>query len=72
MSSSVGPLLVIVGIGIVLVGILAWTGGFGWFGRLPGDIRYVRGSTRVYFPIVSMLLVSAVLSLLGYFFRRRP
>ncbi len=68
--SSAGPLLVAAGIVLVLVGLLAWSGGLGWFGRLPGDIRIERDSVRVYLPIVSMLLVSAVLSLVLYVVRR--
>jgi hypothetical protein len=33
---------------------------FSWFGNLPGDIRYESDNTRVYIPLVSMLLVSVV------------
>lgn len=70
MNSSYGPLLVGLGILMVVLGVLAWSGGLGWFGRLPGDIRFVRGSTRFYFPLASMLIISIVLSLASYFFRR--
>jgi len=59
----IGPLLVVLGIALVLVGLLAWAGLLGWFGRLPGDIRIERDSVRVYVPLASMLVVSAVLSL---------
>ena len=38
----------------------------GWFGRLPGDIRIERDTLRVYIPIVSMLVVSAALSVVLY------
>ncbi len=41
-----------------------------WFGKLPGDIRYESGNTRVYIPIVSMLLISIVVSLIFALFRR--
>jgi len=68
--SSPGPVLVAIGLGLVLVGLLVWSGALAWFGRLPGDIRIERDSVRVYIPVVSMLLVSAVLSLLLYFLRR--
>lgn len=68
--SSAGPLLVGAGIVLVLVGLLVWSGGLGWFGRLPGDIRIERDSVRVYVPLVSMLLVSIVLSLVLYLVRR--
>jgi hypothetical protein len=58
------------GIGLVVVGLLVSLGGFGWFGRLPGDIRMERETMRVYIPFASMLVVSLVLSLLSYVIRR--
>jgi hypothetical protein len=69
-SGSPGPLLVAVGVGLVVVGMLVWSGALAWFGRLPGDIRIERDSVRVYIPLVSMLLVSAALSLILYLIRR--
>jgi hypothetical protein len=70
--SDRGPalLLIALGVGLVLVGLLAWTGALSWFGRLPGDIRWEGSRGRVYIPIVSMLLVSIVLSVLAWIFRR--
>jgi hypothetical protein len=50
--------------------LLVWSGALSWFGRLPGDIRYESGSTRVYVPWVSMLLISVVLSLVAALARR--
>ena len=66
-----GKLLVIVGVIIVLVGGLLWSGiGTGPLGRLPGDIRIERGGSGFYFPIVTCIIVSIVLSLIMWFFRR--
>ena len=70
MSASPGPLIVMAGLVVVLIGLAVWSGALGWFGRLPGDIRIERESTRIYIPLVSMLLISLVLSLLMYFFNR--
>ena len=70
MGRDVGPLLVVVGLTVLAVGVLAWTGGLSWFGRLPGDIRIERGNTRVYIPLVSMLLGSVVVSIVLSLFRR--
>ena len=70
MGRDVGPLLVVVGLTVLAVGVLAWTGGLSWFGRLPGDIRIERGNTRVYIPLVSMLIVSVVVSIVLSLFRR--
>ena len=65
-----GLLVVAAGVAVVVIGLLIWSGGLSWFGRLPGDIRVERGATRVYVPLVSMLLVSIVLSLLLNLLRR--
>jgi membrane protein implicated in regulation of membrane protease activity len=64
-------MLVILGVGLVVAGLLVWTGALSWFGRLPGDIRWEGERGRVYVPIVSMLLVSVVLSVLLWLFQRR-
>ena len=68
--SGAGPVLVVAGVVLALIGLLVWSGGLGWFGRLPGDIRIERDAVRVYLPIVSMLIVSAVVSLVLYVVRR--
>jgi hypothetical protein len=65
-----GTILVTVGVLAVVAGVLAMTGSLGWFGRLPGDVRIESGGTRIYFPIVSMLLVSVLLTLLMAIARR--
>lgn len=70
MNSGVGLLVIGVGICLVVVGLLIYAGGFNWFGRLPGDIRYEGERTKIYVPIVSMLLVSLVLSLILYLIRK--
>ena len=67
---SAGPAIVVAGVVLVVVGLLVWSGALAWFGRLPGDIRIQRDTVRVSIPIVSMLVVSAVLSLLLYVVRR--
>jgi hypothetical protein len=69
-SSSLGPLLVGLGLLIVVVGLVAWAGGLSWFGRLPGDLRWERGSVRVYAPLASMLLVSLVVTVVLRLARR--
>jgi hypothetical protein len=69
-GASAGPAIVAAGVVLVVVGVLVWSGALGWFGRLPGDIRIERDTARVYVPIVSMLIVSAVLSLILYVVRR--
>lgn len=62
--------LIGIGIALVLVG-LAWP----WLqklglGRLPGDILIERGNFRFYFPITTSIIVSVIVSLLLWLFRR--
>jgi hypothetical protein len=70
MGRDIGPLLVAVGLLVVFVGVLAWNGWLSWFGHLPGDVRINREDVRVYFPWVSMIVVSVVLSILISLLRR--
>lgn len=65
-----GSLLLLAGVLLVAAGLLLRWGGFGWFGHLPGDIRYEGRDVRFWFPITSMLLVSAVLTLIVNLLRR--
>ena len=68
---EVGKLLVVIGAVIVLLGLALWSGvGAGWLGRLPGDIRIERQHSTFYFPIVTCIVLSIVLSLLFSLFRR--
>jgi NAD/NADP transhydrogenase beta subunit len=67
---SPGPMLIALGVGLILIGLLFWSGSMSWFGRLPGDIRIERETVRIYLPIVSMLVVSVVVSLVLYLARR--
>ena len=67
---ELGLLLVGLGALLAVIGLLIYWGGFSWFGRLPGDIRYESESTRVFVPIASMILISILLTLLLNVVRR--
>ena len=69
-ARSAGLLIVALGVAVVLIGLIATTGALSWFGRLPGDIRYSSGNTRVYVPLTTMILVSLALSLALFVARR--
>ena len=69
--NELGKFLVILGAVIVLIGVVLWTGvGKGWLGRLPGDIHYTKDNFSFHFPIVTCLLLSLVLSLILWLFRK--
>lgn len=70
MNRATGLFVIVVGIGIMVIGLLVYSGALAWFGRLPGDIRFGGERTRVFVPITSMLIVSLVLSLIFYVVRR--
>jgi len=62
--------LIIIGIMIIIAGLLwPWLGKIP-LGRLPGDIVIDRPGLKIYFPITTMILVSLVLSILFWLFRR--
>jgi len=67
---EVGRWLVLVGLVLVVAGLLAQGGALSWFGRLPGDLRIQRPGFSFYFPVTSMLVISALISLVGYLVRR--
>jgi hypothetical protein len=71
MMRDLGKFVVIAGVIITLLGLVMWSG-FApkWLGRLPGDVRIERGHSTFYFPIVTCIILSILLSLLLSIFRR--
>jgi hypothetical protein len=65
MMRDLGKFIMIIGVVATLIGLVMWSG-FApkWLGRLPGDIRIEREHSSFYFPIVTCIVVSIVLSLL--------
>ena len=69
--NDLGKVLFICGLVLATVGLMLWLGiGKTWFGRLPGDIHYSRDNFSFHFPIVTCLIISALLTLLIWIFRR--
>lgn len=63
-------ILVTVGLLILVIGLLwPWLSKLGLF-RLPGDIVIEKDGFRFYFPITSAIIISVLLSLLIWLFRR--
>ena len=69
---EIGKLLIIVGGLILVIGLFLSLGlRIPYLGKLPGDISIDRGNVHFYFPVVTCLLLSLVLTLLlSVFFRR--
>jgi hypothetical protein len=68
---GLGKTLIITGLMIAFVGVvLTFSGKIAWFGRLPGDIFIKKESYTVYFPLVSCLILSILLSLILWLLKR--
>ena len=63
-----GKLLVVAGLLVAALGALMMFGAP--VGRLPGDVVYRKGNTTFYFPLVTSIVLSLVLTLLLSIFRR--
>ena len=70
---NLGRMLMALGGALVLIGALVWLGGrLGLpLGRLPGDIRIERPNFRFYFPLATCVLLSVLVSLALWVFRKR-
>jgi hypothetical protein len=68
---DIGRALLVVGGVLVAAGLLLTLGGrVPGVGRLPGDIVYRKGNATFYFPLVTCILLSVVVTLLLRIFRR--
>jgi DUF2905 family protein len=65
---DIGRLLFIAGLAIAALGVLI---SFTRVGRLPGDLHWQRGNFGCYFPLMTSILLSIVLSILMWLFTRR-
>ena len=69
---EIGKALIIIGIILVIAGAIVYFAGnkLNWLGHLPGDINIVRENVRVFIPITTMILISAVISFVLYLIRK--
>jgi multisubunit Na+/H+ antiporter MnhC subunit len=68
--TQMGKVIILLGVVMVVVGLLFWALGRLGFRGLPGDIRYSSDHVRFYFPIVSCLVLSALLTLVLWLWHR--
>lgn len=63
-------ILITIGVGLVIIGLLwSWLGKLP-IGRLPGDIVINRPNLKVFFPITTMILVSIIISIILWIWRK--
>jgi DUF2905 family protein len=67
---DIGRIFVITGLVLLLLGLVFTVGGGFGLGRLPGDFVWRRGNLTLYFPLVTSLLLSILLTLGLWLFRR--
>ena len=67
-----GKTLIIIGVILVIAGLIIYFAGdrLNWIGHLPGDIRIEKENSRFYFPITTMILLSALLTLILWIIRK--
>ncbi|MGE5699454.1 MAG: DUF2905 domain-containing protein [Deltaproteobacteria bacterium] len=66
-----GKLLIVIGLFIVGAGILLLLSDkIPWLGRLPGDITVKRDNFTFFFPLATCILISVILSILFWLFRK--
>lgn len=68
-----GRLLIIAGVVLIVIGLIVSFHSFFSFlrlGRLPGDLSIKRENFSFYFPITTCVLLSIILSLILYLFRK--
>ena len=63
-------ILIVLGVGMAVFGVLLYFGGRLGIGRLPGDIYIKKGNFTFYFPIVTSILASIILTVVFALFRR--
>jgi hypothetical protein len=68
---GLGKTLIFIGIVLIAFGVIFSLGGkIPWLGNLPGDITIQRERFTFYFPLATCLLISVLISLVVYLFRR--
>jgi hypothetical protein len=69
--SDLGRWLIVTGVILVIVGaVFLLAPRLPWLGKLPGDISYQRGNFSFYFPLGTSIVISIILTLIMYLFRR--
>jgi hypothetical protein len=63
--TQLGKFVIIAGVILVALGaVIMLAGRIPFLGQLPGDIQYRRGNTTIYFPLVTMIVISIILTII--------
>lgn len=68
---SIGRLIIYLGITLVIIGVIITLGSRIGLGRLPGDIFIKKGNMTFYFPIITCIIISILLTVISNLFFRR-
>ncbi|HPY66655.1 MAG TPA: DUF2905 domain-containing protein [Bacteroidales bacterium] len=69
---QLGKILITIGVILIVAGLIIWFAGnkLHWIGNLPGDIRIEKENVKFYFPVTTMIVLSVLLSLIIWVFRK--
>lgn len=69
---QLGKILMTIGVILIVAGLVIWFAGnkLHWIGNLPGDIRIEKENIKFYFPVTTMIVLSVLLSLIIWVFRK--
>ena len=69
---QLGKILITIGVILIVAGLIIWFAGnkLHWIGNLPGDIRIEKENIKFYFPVTTMIVLSVLLSLIIWVFRK--
>lgn len=72
MSQATGKYIIVIGLIVVSLGIIVYflSDKLHWLGRLPGDIRIEKENFKFFFPITTMIILSALLNLIIFLVRK--
>jgi hypothetical protein len=71
MTPTFGRILILAGLLLVIIGlVLLFAPRIPFFGKLPGDLSFRWGNSRVFIPLATCLVISALLTIILNLFRR--
>ncbi|MEO6549105.1 MAG: DUF2905 domain-containing protein [Ferruginibacter sp.] len=72
MNSETGKWIILVGALLIACGLIVYFfhDKLQWLGRLPGDIRIEKENFRLYFPVVTMMIISVIVTLVVNIIKR--